>query len=139
MRIFKGLFTKSLLKKGLERQFQHIMTNKKTRHCRVFCVRCQLGLSAPNPDTRDFSRKVPWNLKSFAKIKWFGRWESSPLRLSLKERCVILFCHAFPFHKKAANASLCFPAKKAPDLFRLYFSPLQRHYTAFPYPPSKQV
>ena len=29
-----------------------------------------LGLSAPNPDTRNFSRKVSWNFKSFAKMKW---------------------------------------------------------------------
>ena len=28
-----------------------------------------VGASAPNPDTKDFSRKVLWNLKSFAKIK----------------------------------------------------------------------
>ena len=29
----------------------------------------QLGLSAPNPDTRNFSRKVSWNFKSFRKNK----------------------------------------------------------------------
>ncbi len=34
----------------------------------LFCVRYKLGLSAPNPDTRNFSRKVSWNFKSFAKI-----------------------------------------------------------------------
>ena len=28
----------------------------------------QLGLSAPNPDAKDFSRKVLWNPQSFAKI-----------------------------------------------------------------------
>ena len=39
-------------------------------------MRYQLRLSAPNPDTKDFSRKVLWNLKSFAKIKWYVRCES---------------------------------------------------------------
>ena len=34
-----------------------------------------VGASAPNPDARDFSRKVPWNFKSFAKIKWCSWWE----------------------------------------------------------------
>ena len=47
----------------------------KARRRRAFCVRYQLGLSAPNPDTRDFSGKVPWNLKNFAKIKWRNRRE----------------------------------------------------------------
>ena len=46
-------------------QFQHTMTNKKARRRRAFCVHYQLGLSAPNPDTRNFSRKVSWNFKSF--------------------------------------------------------------------------
>ena len=35
----------------------------------------KLGLSAPNPDTKDFSGKVLWNLKSFAKINWCSRGE----------------------------------------------------------------
>ena len=45
MRIFKGLFTKSLLKQGLERQFQHIMTKKikSAAFAVLFCVRYQLG------------------------------------------------------------------------------------------------
>ena len=30
---------------------------------------------APNPDTRNFSGKVSWNFKSFAKIKWCVRGE----------------------------------------------------------------
>ena len=41
----------------------------------LFFVRYKLGLSAPNPDTKDFSRKVLWNLKSFAKINPNVRWE----------------------------------------------------------------
>ncbi len=34
-----------------------------------------MGLSTPNPDTKDFSGKVLWNLKSFAKVKWCIRCE----------------------------------------------------------------
>ena len=34
-----------------------------------------VGASAPNPDTKDFSGKVSCNFKSFAKIKWCGLWE----------------------------------------------------------------
>ena len=61
-------------KKGKRRrfgtEFQHITTNKKTRHCRVFlCWHYQLGISVPNPDQRNFSGKVSWNFKSSAKIK----------------------------------------------------------------------
>ncbi len=75
LRIFKGLFVKSPLKQGLERQFQHTMKNKKHGDAVFFCEHCQSGLSAPNPDTRNFSGKVSWNFKSFAKIKWCGRCE----------------------------------------------------------------
>ena len=35
-----------------------------------------VGASAPNPDTKDFSRKVLWNLKSFAKVNGCVRYES---------------------------------------------------------------
>ena len=73
---FQGAFYKKPLEERFGTSVPTYNDNKKTRHCRVFCVRCQLGLSAPNPDTRDFSRKVPWNLKSFAKIKWvYFRYE----------------------------------------------------------------
>ena len=34
-----------------------------------------VGASAPNLDTRNFSRKVSWNFKSFAKIERCVRWE----------------------------------------------------------------
>ena len=66
----------------------------------------QLGLSAPNPDTRNFSRKVSWNFKSFAKMARYILCEapvctfcqnklvfsvrSSLAHLSPKERCVLL-------------------------------------------------
>ena len=35
--------------------------------CFFFCA-LNVGASAPNTDTRNFSRKVSWNLKNFAKI-----------------------------------------------------------------------
>ena len=49
-----------------------------------------VGAFAPSPDTKDFSRKVSWNFKSFAQnnVVFFER--SSPLHLSTKERCVLL-------------------------------------------------
>ena len=73
LRIFKGLFSKSPLKQGLERSSNSLRkTKEKARQCRAFCVHYMLGLSAPNPDTKDFSGKVLWNLKNFAKIKWGG-------------------------------------------------------------------
>ena len=74
LRIFKELFQK-FLKARFGTQFQHITKNKKRGFLRVFCVHYQLGLSAPNPDTRNFSRKVSWNFKSFTKIKWCIRCE----------------------------------------------------------------
>ena len=65
LRIFKGLFQKPL-KARFGTQFQLLTTIKKTRQCRVFsCKRYQLGRL---PQT--LTRKVPWNLKSFTKIKW---------------------------------------------------------------------
>ena len=44
------------------------------------CFFCALnvGVSAPNPDTKDFSGKVLWNPKSFTKIKWYFRCEVLP-------------------------------------------------------------
>jgi len=42
---------------------------KKHGNAVLFRVHYQLGLSAPNPDTRNFSGKVSWNFKSFAKMK----------------------------------------------------------------------
>jgi len=67
--IFKGLFSKSLLKQGLERSSNIFLQYKKRGVTRVFLCALSVGASAPNPDTRNFSRKVSWNFKSFAKIK----------------------------------------------------------------------
>ena len=69
LRIFKGLFSKSSLKQGLERQFQLLTKNKKRGVNRVFSCALNVWASAPNPDTRNFSRKVSWNFKSFRKNK----------------------------------------------------------------------
>ena len=70
---FLRSFFKSSLKQGLERSSNTFWQYKKRGEIRVFCVRYELGLSAPNPDTKDFSGKVLWNLKSFAQVKWcFG-------------------------------------------------------------------
>ena len=52
------------------------MKNEKRGKIRVFSCALNVGASAPNPDTKDFSRKVLWNLKSFAKMKWCSRCES---------------------------------------------------------------
>ena len=68
-------FFKSTLKRRLGTQFQHITKNKKRGEIRVFSCALNVGASAPNPDTRNFSRKVSWNFKSFAKIKWCSRGE----------------------------------------------------------------
>ncbi len=47
-----------------------MMTKKKKHGIAVlFVCALSVGASAPNPDTKDFSRKVLWNLKSFVKMK----------------------------------------------------------------------
>jgi len=68
---FQGAFFKKPLEARFGTQFQLLMKKIKARQCRAFCARYQLGLSAPNPDTRNFSGKVSWNFKSFSKIKWY--------------------------------------------------------------------
>ena len=70
LRIFKGLFQKSL-----KARFGTAVPTvddkiKNADFSAFFRVYYQLGLSAPSPDTKDFSGKVLWNLKSFAKINW---------------------------------------------------------------------
>ena len=105
MRIFKGLFSKSLLKQSLERSSNFLRQYKKARQCRAFLHALSVGASAPNPDTRNFSRKVSCeSSKASPKIKWCVRWEillhtflirkvCSLAHLSPKERCVYnIFC-----------------------------------------------
>ena len=58
--------------------------------------RCQLGLSAPNPEPKDFSRKVLWNLKSFRQSEVVRSEGSSLAYLSFKKgKCG--FFRAFSF------------------------------------------
>ena len=95
--IFKVLFTKSTLKQGLERQFQHIMTkNKKHGIAVLFCVRYQLGLPPPNPDQRTFCKKSFGISKTFAKVKWCFRWEILLPTFLIRKvgRCEVLW-HTF--------------------------------------------
>ena len=63
-------------KKGKRRRSPHgsstiLRIIKNAENPRFLSV-LSVGASAPNPDTKDFSGKVPWNLKSFAKTKWGG-------------------------------------------------------------------
>ena len=59
-----------------------------------------MGLSTPNPDTKDFSRKVLWNLKSFAKVKWCVRCEVL-VSTFLRQKWALLVgaIHPKPRHK----------------------------------------
>ena len=76
LRIFKVLFTKSTLKQGLERQFQHIMTkNKKHGNAVLFCVHLMLGLPPQTQTQETFREKFLGTSKAFAKINLCVRWE----------------------------------------------------------------
>ena len=72
---FQGAFFKKPLEAKFGTQFQHILIKEKRGFLRVFYMYLILGLPPPNPDTRNFSRKVSWNFKSFVKTKWCVRWE----------------------------------------------------------------
>ena len=50
-----------------------------------------VGASAPNPDTRNFSGKVSWNFKSFRKNKLVFSVRSSLVYLSFKKGIKIYF------------------------------------------------
>ena len=67
LRIFKGLFTKSTLKQGLERQFQHITKNKKRGFIRVFCVHYQLGRLPQTLTKETFREKFLGTSKALSK------------------------------------------------------------------------
>ena len=83
---FQGDFYKKPLEARFGTQFQYIMTNKKARRRRAFfCVYYQLWLSAPTPDARDFSGKVPWNFKSFCQSKMAYLVQSSYVYLSFNK------------------------------------------------------
>ena len=68
-----------------------------------FVCALDVGASAPNPDTRNFSRKVSWNFKSFAKINWSVLCESSLAYLSFKKGK--FFCPLF-FERKVGYGAI---------------------------------
>ena len=59
LRIFKGLFTKSLLKQGPLTQFQHFLTNKKRGFLRVFSCALSVGAVRPKPRHKGLFGKSP--------------------------------------------------------------------------------
>ncbi len=80
------------------------MEMKNPRIAGIFYAHYVLGLSAPNPDTKDFSRKVLWNLKSFTKIKCVFRCESSLAYLSFKKGKWEILWHTFLIRKVCSFA-----------------------------------
>ncbi len=70
LRIFKVLFTKSSLKRRFGTAVPTYFDKLKSTALPCFLCALSVGASAPNPDTKDFSGKVLWNLKSFAKLNW---------------------------------------------------------------------
>ena len=94
-----------------------------------------LGLPPPNPDARNFSRKVSWNFKSFVKTKWCVRWKillhtflirkvCSLAHLSTKERCVYnIFLHKNTSASETYNCNFSFNGK-----IRIYFRTAQKHF-----------
>ena len=129
LRIFKGLFSKSLLKQSLERNSNFLRQYKKARQCRAFLHALSVGASAPNPDTRNFSRKVSCeSSKASPKIKWCVRWKillptflirkvGSLAHLSTKERCVYnIFLHKNTSASETYNCNFSFNGK-----IRIYF------------------
>ncbi len=93
MRKFCG-FLRSFFKSSLKRRFGTAVPTyfDKLKSTAMPCFLCALnvGASAPNPDTRNFSRKVSWNFKSFHPNKLVCSVRSSLAHLSPKERCVLL-------------------------------------------------
>jgi len=70
LRIFKGLFSKSPLKQGLELPFQHITKNKKHGIAVLFCVSIMSWGCPPQTRTQEtFREKFLGTSKAFAKIK----------------------------------------------------------------------
>ena len=72
---------------------------------RFLCMHYKLGLPPPNPDTKGFSRKVLWNLKSFQQNKVAFRWEV--LWLTFLSRKVSAY-----FSYKKSRLSYCKTQKK---------------------------
>ena len=125
MRIFKGLFTKSLLKKGLERQFQHIMTNKKTRHCRVFIGVISWGI-CPKPRHKGLFGKSPLELQKLHQNEVVWSVESSLAYLSFKKGKLFGFIALFRFIRQAKTRHFIFGQRKIGILLNSIFSRVKR-------------
>ena len=91
LRIFKGLFTKSLLKQGPLTQFQHILTNKKRGEIRVFSCSLSVGAIRPKPWHKGLFVKSPLEPQKLCRNKILYSVGSSLAPLSPKERCVLRF------------------------------------------------
>ena len=102
----------------------------------LFCTHYQSGLPPPNPDARNFSRKVSCeSSKASPKIKWCVRWEillhtflirkvGSLAHLSTKERCVYnIFLHKNTSASETYNCNFSFNGK-----IRIYFRTAQKHF-----------
>ena len=126
---FQGAFFKKPLEAKFGTQFQHILIKEKRGFLRVFYMYLILGLPPPNPDTRNFSRKVSCeSSKASPKIKWCVRWEillptflirkvGSLAHLSTKERCVYnIFLHKNTSASETYNCNFSFNGK-----IRIYF------------------
>ena len=98
LRIFKGLFQKPLKAEVWNGSSNIFLQLKKHGDAVLFACALNVGASAPNPDTRNFSGKVSWNFKSFVKIKccflreillptFLIRKVGSLAHFSPKERC----------------------------------------------------
>ena len=106
--IFKGIFTKIPLKRRFGTAVPTFYDKIKSTAPPCFLrMRWMLGLSAPNPDTRNFSGKVSWNFKSFAKMKWcscgegiYINWISERLLLPCGNNCRVLRAWKKPCTKR---------------------------------------
>ena len=86
LRIFKVLFQKHLKAEVPSRQFRLLMTNKKARQRRAFCVCIVSWGFRPKPGPKDFLKKVLWNLKNFRQNKAVYSGGSSFTYFSPKEK-----------------------------------------------------
>ena len=57
---FQGAFFKKPLEAKFGTQFQHILIKEKRGFLHVFCIALYVVAIRPNPDARNFSRKVSY-------------------------------------------------------------------------------
>ena len=134
LKIFKGLFQKSLEAEARNGSSDISEQIKKTRHCRVFCV-CIISWGCP-PQTRTqrtFCKKSFGISKTFAKVKWCFRWEILLPTFLIRKvgRCEVLctpfserkvclqhFLHKNTSASETYNCNFSFNGK-----IRIYFAP----------------